>query len=79
MRRHISSTLQGALGRHVNVDTHSLRIGGATALAALNTPEYVIQILGRWRSDAYKAYVQLPDEYILSRSAAIGRLVPPRR
>ena len=75
-RRHVSAVLCGALGTSVSVNTHSLRIGGATALAALNTPDYVIQILGRWRSDAYRDYLQLPDDYILSRSAAVAGTFP---
>ena len=35
------------------LNTHSLRIGGASNLANIGVPDYAIQILGRWRSDAY--------------------------
>ena len=61
-----------ALGTAVSINTHSLCIGGATSLPALDRPDYVIQILGRWRLDAYHDYLQLPDEYILSRATAIA-------
>lgn len=37
---------------------HSLRIGGATALASLDAPSYVIQRLGHWSSDAYLRYLR---------------------
>ena len=37
---------------------HSLRIGGATAMAFLGAPREVIMAAGRWRSDAYLRYVR---------------------
>jgi hypothetical protein len=39
--------------------SHSLRIGGASALAAANVPDYVIQKLGRWKSLAVLAYLRM--------------------
>jgi hypothetical protein len=36
---------------------HSLRRGGASLAAASGLPEYAIQTLGRWKSDAYKLYI----------------------
>jgi hypothetical protein len=37
--------------------SHSLRIGGATVLAAANFPDYVIQNMGRWKSLAFLHYL----------------------
>lgn len=37
---------------------HSFRIGGATSLARRGFPSYIIQILGRWRSDCYRIYTR---------------------
>ncbi|KIJ47963.1 hypothetical protein M422DRAFT_163059 [Sphaerobolus stellatus SS14] len=37
---------------------HSLRSGGATALALASVPENVIQGLGRWSSDTWRIYIQ---------------------
>jgi len=37
---------------------HSGRIGGATRLAAMGVPDWMIQKEGRWKSDAYKIYVR---------------------
>ena len=37
---------------------HSLRIGGATAMAWLQYPREAIMTRGRWRSDAYLRYIR---------------------
>ena len=38
--------------------THSLRIGGATALFAMGADETVIRTMGRWSSDIHRLYVR---------------------
>ena len=38
--------------------THSLRIGGATALFTAGATETVIRTMGRWSSDIYRLYVR---------------------
>lgn len=45
---------------------HSLRYGGASALAAANVPTYLIQQLGRWRSLAFLQYIQLSESLLSS-------------
>lgn len=40
------------------VSSHSLRVGGASALAAAGVPEYVIKEMGGWRSLAFLAYLR---------------------
>ena len=40
------------------VDTHSLRIGGANALALSGYSDREIQKMGRWRSQTFKDYVR---------------------
>lgn len=37
---------------------HSMRAGGATALALLGIPPHVIQAIGRWSSDEWQKYVR---------------------
>ena len=44
--------------------THSLRIGGATTLAALGVPPYVIQTMGRWSSLTYQLYTRVTPSTI---------------
>jgi hypothetical protein len=44
---------------------HSFRKGGATSLFKAGVAESVIQLLGRWLSDAYKLYVVTPLKVLL--------------
>ena len=39
--------------------THSLRIGGASMMAAAGRPDYEIQKQGRWKSLAFLEYIRL--------------------
>jgi len=49
----------GAINRDPSLyGAHSLRIGGATAMAWLKAPPATIQAAGRWRSDAYMCYLR---------------------
>jgi hypothetical protein len=41
-----------------NVGGHSLRAGGATALAEAGVPPHMIQAIGRWSSDAFQIYIR---------------------
>ncbi len=38
--------------------SHSLRIGGASVMAAAGLPDYVIQLIGRWKSLAFLTYIR---------------------
>ncbi len=38
------------------LSSHSLRRGGATHLRTRDMPDWLIQQLGRWNSDAFKLY-----------------------
>jgi len=42
-----------------NYSSHSLRIGGASVLAAAQVPDYTIQLMGRWKSLAFLDYIRL--------------------
>ena len=48
MRKHFSSDISG----------HSLRAGGASALAAAGVSDDHIRLLGRWSLDAYQLYLR---------------------
>lgn len=41
-----------------NPGGHSFRPGGATHLASLGVPPNIIQGIGRWKSDAFEAYIR---------------------
>ena len=53
---------------------HSLRIGGATLLAATNFPDYIIQNMGRWKSLAFLHYLHWTPSMM---SNALGALTDP--
>ena len=58
----------------VNINTHSFRIGDASAAAAASIQESTIQILGRWSSEAYKLYLRLLDATFQQASLKMARV-----
>ena len=50
---------------------HSFRRGAATSAAVAGYADHEIQQLGRWRSDAYKLYVDIPRDRILHLSTRL--------
>jgi hypothetical protein len=54
---------------------HSLRIGGASMLAAAAVPDYVIQKQGRWKSLAFLEYIRLGKQ---SFDIALSAMVNPK-
>ena len=65
-RSRILDVLTSSLPHVPHINTHSFRRGGASALADANTPSHIIQIMGRWRSNAYMDYIQLTDDFLIS-------------
>ena len=63
-RYHVSDILWRAISfigldnRHFKC--HSLRIGTATGLIAQGVPDEQVQRIGRWKSSAFKRYIQIP-------------------
>jgi hypothetical protein len=55
---------------------HSFRRGAASSTAAASYSNYKIQLLGRWRSDCHKLYIELPVHHILSLSTAMHWVQP---
>ena len=72
-KNNIKNLLKNSLPDVENISSHSFRRGGASYLAQAGLSHDVIQILGRWRSDAYRLYINLPDSFIrqVSGSAAL--------
>ena len=55
--------------------THSLRIGGATALYAAGASETIIRTMGRWSSDVFRVYVRACYEQCVGWSRKAGSSV----
>ena len=51
----------------------SFRRGGATSLAMAGRPDRVIQILGRWKSQVFKRYIERRDTALLIQAATGSR------
>ena len=69
--------IQGGLGRGA-WNGHSFRRGAATWAAQVGITESQIQTLGRWRSDAYKIYIEFSKEQriTLSQRFQLGSTAP---
>ena len=79
LTRHLFSTAIDGLLTELQIDktlynTHSFRIGEATSAMQANISDVHVQMLGRWKSDAYKRYVKTPPQELvhLSRQLAAG-------
>ena len=71
-RTHIASLLSFVFPNQPNLNTHSFRIGGASALSAAGVPDYIIKIIGRWSSDSFLRYIRLSSSTIASYQLRIG-------
>lgn len=56
---------------------HSFRRGAATWAAEVAVPEREIQILGRWRSEAYRAYIEYSRDQQIALSKRFQRMSKP--
>lgn len=61
--------LFGQICRAAHIDTasltgHSFRIGAATTAAESQTPDYLVQTLGRWKSQSYLRYTRISQSLI---------------
>jgi integrase len=72
-------THQGIPGHYSG---HSFRRGAATSARLAGLSDHEIQLLGRWRSDAYKRYIEVHPDQLLGisrRLQATGTAVPQAR
>ena len=74
-RSRVRALLARSLPHIANVNTHSFRRGGASALSDAGVEGHIIQILGRWKSDAYTEYIQMSDDFL--RATSLSMIRPP--
>jgi hypothetical protein len=72
----IHSSLEAAGINPKRFAGHSFRRGTASEAAATGFSNYEIQLLGRWRSDAYKLYIENPISRILHLSKQLHMAHP---
>eukprot|EP00112_Aurelia_sp_Birch-Aquarium-sp1_P002007 Seg122.10 transcript_id=Seg122.10/GoldUCD/mRNA.D3Y31 product="hypothetical protein" protein_id=Seg122.10/GoldUCD/D3Y31 len=71
----LNSRLQKELkisGLEGHYTLHSFRVSAASTAAALGFPDHLIQAMGRWSSDAYKVYIKLPVDRLISALKCMG-------
>ena len=47
-----------------NYSGHSFRIEAAATAASIGIPDHLIKTMGRWLSDAYQLYIQIPAKIV---------------
>lgn len=75
-RANVRALLKRCLPDVPHVNTHSFRRGGASALAAAGTPAHIIQVLGRWRSNAFTIYLDFPDSFVAAANFGMTKASP---
>lgn len=56
-----------------NYSGHSLRRGAASTCGSARVPDYMIQTLGRWKSNCHLRYIDIPDSAVRDTQIAMGR------
>jgi hypothetical protein len=65
------------LGVSGNYSGHSFRRGAATWARSIDSPDADLQLLGRWKSEAYKRYIEVQPEHVYHVSRRLQTLPPP--
>lgn len=65
-RRYRVAFLRMTLPGIDNINTHSFRIGGASAALSTGASDAIIRIMGRWSSDCYHRYIRLTDQSVFN-------------
>ena len=75
-RNHVVDIIRQVFPGKLDLNTHSFRIGGASALAAAGVPDYIIRIMGRWASDSFLTYIRIPAQCLRDFHNRMARQFP---
>ena len=78
-RNILAQIVQEALPHLRHVNTHSFRIGGASAAASAGIPDSTIQIMGRWSSNTFVQYIRMSDSSVHNISIQMAKIRNPNR
>ena len=73
-RKAIVCLLHLALPGVTHINSHSFRIGGASAALTAGAPDSLIRTLGRWSSDCYTRYLRIADKDIAAFQSSMSRV-----
>ena len=73
-RSDVAKMLKRCFQHQIDLNTHSFRIVGASAAAMAGVSYYVIQTLGRWKSETFKCYITLSDNYLGGTFASLSKV-----
>ena len=74
-RKNMVFLLRKALPFQTKFNTHSFRIGGATAAAMAGVSSIEIKKMGCWKSDAFMSYIRLPTAATDSAYLSLSKLL----
>ena len=63
-RNYVLAFIRITLPNSDNVNTHSFRIGGASAALSAGASDSLIRVMGRWSSDCYNRYIRISDQQV---------------
>ena len=63
-RKFVAAFLHLSLPGVPNINTHSFRIGGASAALSAGASDSLIRIMGRWSSDCFNNYLRITDRQV---------------
>lgn len=72
-RKYVTAFIKMSIHDNIDLNTHSFRIGGASAAASSGVPDSIIKILGRWSSDCYRRYIRISDPVIVDWTSKIAQ------
>ena len=76
-RNYLSSFIAMSLPHAPNLNTHSFRIGGASAALAAGASDALVRIMGRWSSDSYTRYIRVSNVSVIDFNLRMRRSTEP--